>query len=153
MCIYCIARGVVIFCVVNMTLTCEWMNEWSQHALFLSWNGRNRYLHLSLLKIWDFFHSWEIQRLSTRFATLHSCKDGISHTRGRNPRSSIGVLFGRQPIEDMVMWKCFLWSKYPIKCMDFLYVAVVTIINVVHDLMSQWKSSHRMAKKELLNWH
>jgi hypothetical protein len=26
-CIYCIARGVVIFCVVNMTLTCEWMNE------------------------------------------------------------------------------------------------------------------------------
>jgi hypothetical protein len=26
-CIYCSARGVVIFCVVNMTLTCEWMNE------------------------------------------------------------------------------------------------------------------------------
>jgi hypothetical protein len=26
-CIYCIARGVVIFCVVNMILTCEWMNE------------------------------------------------------------------------------------------------------------------------------
>jgi hypothetical protein len=22
-CIYCIARGVVVFCVVNMTLTCE----------------------------------------------------------------------------------------------------------------------------------
>jgi len=31
----------------------------------------------------------EIQRLSTRSATLHSWKDGISHTRGRNPRSSI----------------------------------------------------------------
>ena len=72
--------------------------------------------HSSLLKIWDFFHSWEkfsvfplvplrstrektefltlveeIQRLSTRSATLHSWKDGISHTRGRNPRSSIGT--------------------------------------------------------------
>jgi hypothetical protein len=35
------------------------MNEWNRHALFLSWNGRNRYLHSSLLKIWDFFHSWE----------------------------------------------------------------------------------------------
>ena len=33
----------------------------------------------------------EIQRLSTRSATLHSWKDGISHTRGRNPRSSIGT--------------------------------------------------------------
>ena len=35
------------------------MNEWNRHALFLSWNGRNRNLHSSLLKIWDFFHSWE----------------------------------------------------------------------------------------------
>jgi hypothetical protein len=35
------------------------MNEWNRHVLFLSWNGRNRYLHSSLLKIWDFFHSWE----------------------------------------------------------------------------------------------
>ena len=35
------------------------MNEWNRHALFVSWNGRNRYLHSSLLKIWDFFHSWE----------------------------------------------------------------------------------------------
>jgi hypothetical protein len=35
------------------------MNEWNRHALFLRWNGRNRYLHSSLLKIWDFFHSWE----------------------------------------------------------------------------------------------
>ena len=33
----------------------------------------------------------EIQRLSTRSAMLHSCKDGISNTRGRNPRSSIGT--------------------------------------------------------------
>ena len=33
----------------------------------------------------------EIQRLSTRSATLHSCKDEISHTRGRNPRPSIGT--------------------------------------------------------------
>jgi len=31
----------------------------------------------------------EIQRLSTRSATLHSCKDGSFRTRGRNPRSSI----------------------------------------------------------------
>jgi len=31
----------------------------------------------------------EIQRLSTRSAKLHSWQDGISHTRGRNPRSSI----------------------------------------------------------------
>jgi hypothetical protein len=33
----------------------------------------------------------EIQRLSTRSATLHSWKDGICYTRGRNPRSSIGT--------------------------------------------------------------
>ena len=33
----------------------------------------------------------EIQRLSTRSATLHSWKDGISHTHGRNPRSSLGT--------------------------------------------------------------
>ena len=33
----------------------------------------------------------EIQRLSTRSATLHSWKDEISHTRGRNPRPSIGT--------------------------------------------------------------
>jgi hypothetical protein len=26
------------------------MNEWNRHALFLSWNGRNRYLHSSLLR-------------------------------------------------------------------------------------------------------
>jgi hypothetical protein len=36
-----------------------WMNEWNRNALFLSWNGRNRYLHSTLLKIWNFFHSWE----------------------------------------------------------------------------------------------
>jgi hypothetical protein len=35
------------------------MNEWNRHALFLSWNRRNRYLHSFLLKIWDFFHLWE----------------------------------------------------------------------------------------------
>jgi hypothetical protein len=33
----------------------------------------------------------EIQRLSTRSATLHSWKDVIFYTRGRNPRSSIGT--------------------------------------------------------------
>jgi hypothetical protein len=33
----------------------------------------------------------EIQCLSTRSVTLHSWKDGISHTRGRNPRFSIGT--------------------------------------------------------------
>ena len=32
-----------------------------------------------------------IQRLSTRSSILHSWKDGISHTRGRNRRSSIGT--------------------------------------------------------------
>jgi hypothetical protein len=40
------------------------MNEWNRHALFLSWNGRNRYLHSSLLKIWDFFHSCERNSVS-----------------------------------------------------------------------------------------
>ena len=57
------------------------MNEWNRHALFLSWNGRNRYLHSSLLKFWDFFHSWEkfsvfplvplcSTRVKTEFLTL-----------------------------------------------------------------------------------
>ena len=67
------------------------MNEWNRHALFLSWNERNRY-YLALVLIEDLGFLplvREIQRLSTRSATLHSWKDGISHTRGRNPRSSI----------------------------------------------------------------
>jgi hypothetical protein len=25
------------------------MNEWNRHALFLSWNGKNRYLHSSII--------------------------------------------------------------------------------------------------------
>jgi hypothetical protein len=36
----------------------------------------NRFLHKSLLKIWDLFHGCEKRRR-------------ISHTSGRNPRSSI----------------------------------------------------------------
>ena len=47
------------------------MNEWNRHALFLSWNGRNRYLHSSLLKIWDFFHEWKKSQIFNR----DSCKN------------------------------------------------------------------------------
>jgi hypothetical protein len=68
------------------------MNEWNRHALFLCWNGRNRYSVLALVLIEDLGFLplvREIQRLSTRSATLHSWKDRISHTRWRNPRSSI----------------------------------------------------------------
>ena len=57
------------------------MNEWNQHALFLSWNGRNRYLHSSLLKIWDFFHSREKFSVFP-FVPLRSIRDrrNFSHS-------------------------------------------------------------------------
>ena len=42
----------------------------------ISYEKTNRLLHTSLLKIWDFFHECEKRRR-------------ISHTSGRNPRSSI----------------------------------------------------------------
>jgi hypothetical protein len=40
-CIYCIARGVVIFCVVNMT---EWMNEWMNEWMTEWMNEWNRHI-------------------------------------------------------------------------------------------------------------
>jgi hypothetical protein len=50
------------------------IDEWNRHALFLSWNGRNRYLHSSLLKIWDFFHSFRYAPLVKRRNFSHSWK-------------------------------------------------------------------------------
>ena len=48
----------------------------------------------------------EIQRLSTRYGTLHSCKDGISHTFGRNPRSSIGTCDRTYQFYDILVPSC-----------------------------------------------
>jgi hypothetical protein len=69
------------------------MNEWMNSTRFVFKLKRKKQV-LALVPIEDLgFLSLvrEIQRLSTRSAVLHSCKDGISHTRGRNPRSSIGT--------------------------------------------------------------
>ena len=51
------------------------LTRWSQPENGHLWKN-NRFLHESLLKIWDFFHECEKRRR-------------ISHTSGRNPRSSI----------------------------------------------------------------
>jgi hypothetical protein len=49
------------------------MNEWNRHALFLSWNGRNRYLHPSLLKIW----------------VTRSCLYGLSYIENASKRKKL----------------------------------------------------------------
>ena len=94
MCIYCIARGVVIFCVVNMTLTCEWMNEIDMLCFYLEteetgtcirpyWRSgisstreRNSvsfhsFRYAPLVKRRNFSHSWEKSQIFNR----DSCKN------------------------------------------------------------------------------
>ena len=69
------------------------MNEWMKSTCFVfKLKRKKQVLALILIEDLGFLPLVrEIQRLSTRSATLHSWKDGISHTRGRNPRSSIGT--------------------------------------------------------------
>jgi hypothetical protein len=69
------------------------MNEWMKSTWFVfKLKRKKQVLALILIEDLGFLPLVrEIQRLSTRSATLHSWKDGISHTRGRNPRSSIGT--------------------------------------------------------------
>ena len=89
MCIYCIARGVVIFCVVSMTLTCEWMKS---TCFVFKLKRKKQVLALVLIedlgflpRVWEIpsFHEWSVaERVERRW---------ISLTSGRNPRSSIGT--------------------------------------------------------------
>ena len=127
MCIYCIARGVVIFCVVKHDIDMR-MNEWNRHALFFKLKRKKQVLALVLIEDLGFLPLVrEIQRLSTRSATLNSWKDGISHTRGRNPRSSIGtrvrIYYSFHPviltifkdlqfsIDQKPCWPSWIWHK------------------------------------------
>jgi hypothetical protein len=93
-CIYCIARGLVIFCVVNMTLTCEWMNEIDMLCFYVEteetgtctcpywWSGisstreRNSaffhsFHYAPLVKRQNFSHSWMKSQIFNR----DSCKN------------------------------------------------------------------------------
>jgi hypothetical protein len=49
----------------------------------------NRFLRESLLKIWDFFHGWEITSFHEWSVAERVERRWISLTSGRNPRSSI----------------------------------------------------------------
>ena len=61
----------------------------AKHNLF-GLGETNRFLHESLLRIWDFFHECEKFRLFTSGALAERVeRRWISLTSGRNPRSSI----------------------------------------------------------------
>ena len=102
MCIYCIARGVVIFCVVNMTLTCEWMNEIDMLCFEVEteetgtctrpyWRSgisstreRNSasfhsFRYAPLVKRWNFSHSWKKSQIFNR----DSCKNLLFYTTAK----------------------------------------------------------------------
>ena len=57
------------------------------HSLEL--NKINRFLHESLLKIWDFFHEWEIPSFHEWSVAERVERGWISLASGRNPRPSI----------------------------------------------------------------
>jgi hypothetical protein len=58
------------------------MNEWNRHALFLSWNWRNRYFHSSLLRI-PFWEMSFFKRLIGSYTSPY-WRSGISSTSVRN---------------------------------------------------------------------
>jgi hypothetical protein len=89
------------------------MNEWNGHALFLSWNGRNRYLHSSLLKIWDFFHLWE---KCSVFALVPLCSTREKTDFSNSWKKS--QIFNRDSCKNLLFFFC-LFFFWPLYCMSF----------------------------------
>ena len=115
MCIYCIARGVVIFCVVNMTLPCEWMNEIDMLCFFKvkmeetgtcirpywrsgisSTHERNSasfhsFRYAPLVKRRNFSHSWEKSQIFNR----DSCKNLLDFLHILQKMQNITIIYER----------------------------------------------------------
>jgi hypothetical protein len=89
----------LLHCTWRCNILCSkhdihWLaNEWMKSTCFVfKLKRKKQILALVLIEDLGFLPLVrEIQCLSTRSATLHSWKDWISHTHGRNPRSSIGT--------------------------------------------------------------